>query len=139
MNYSTPRYLLNLKTLRERAGLSQQQLAERAGVWRETVSTVENLVYPARLRTRVALAEALGVAPHELEGEAESFGPAAGPVYGPAAETSLLERHSECIALAVLEAARRGGSEAELVESARGRLERAVDEIITEKVGMIGS
>lgn len=50
-----------LRELREAAGLTQQQLAERAGVSARTVSSLEQAVYVATWPTVLALATALGV------------------------------------------------------------------------------
>jgi transcriptional regulator with XRE-family HTH domain len=58
----TPR----LKDLRERAALSQEDLAEKSGVSRATIADLEAHKRPARPSTRRKLAEALGVPPHEL-------------------------------------------------------------------------
>lgn len=55
-----------LKELRERAALSQMDLAERAGIARATIADLEAGKRPARPSTRRKLAEALGVPPHEL-------------------------------------------------------------------------
>jgi transcriptional regulator with XRE-family HTH domain len=55
-----------LKELRDKAALSQEDLAKRSGVARATVADLESGKRPARPSTRRKLAEALGVAPHEL-------------------------------------------------------------------------
>ncbi len=55
-----------LRDLRERAALSQEDLAKRAGVSRATIADLEASKRPARPSTRRKLAEALRVAPHEL-------------------------------------------------------------------------
>ena len=58
----TPR----LRELRERAALSQEDLAKRSGVSRATIADLEADKRPSRPSTRRKLAEALGVAPAEL-------------------------------------------------------------------------
>ena len=58
----TPR----LRELRERAALSQEDLAKKAGVDRATIADLEANKRPARPITRRKLAEALGVEPAEL-------------------------------------------------------------------------
>ena len=58
----TPR----LRELRERAALSQEDLAKRSGVSRATIADLEADKRPARPSTRRKLAKALEVAPHEL-------------------------------------------------------------------------
>jgi transcriptional regulator with XRE-family HTH domain len=58
----TPR----LRQLRERATLSQEDLAERSNVSRATIADLEGGKRSARPSTRRKLAEALGVRPDEL-------------------------------------------------------------------------
>ena len=58
----TPR----LRELRERAALSQEDLAKKSGVSRATIADLEADKRPARPSTRRKLAEALGVEPAEL-------------------------------------------------------------------------
>jgi DNA-binding XRE family transcriptional regulator len=58
--------LKQLRALRERAALSQEQLAERSGVSRYTISRLETLERSARPTTTQKLAKALGVVPAEL-------------------------------------------------------------------------
>ena len=58
----TPR----LRELRERAALSQEDLAEKARVSRATIADLEGDKRPARPSTRRKLAKALGVEPPEL-------------------------------------------------------------------------
>jgi transcriptional regulator with XRE-family HTH domain len=55
-----------LRELRDRAALSQADLAQRSRVSRGTIADLEAGKRPARPSTRRRLAEALGVAPHEL-------------------------------------------------------------------------
>jgi transcriptional regulator with XRE-family HTH domain len=55
-----------LRSLRRRAALSQQDLAERASTTQETISRLEQGHHAARGRTLRKLAEALGVEPKEL-------------------------------------------------------------------------
>jgi putative transcriptional regulator len=54
------RFAGRLKELREQAGLTQKQLAERASVSLRTVSSLEQALYEPVWSTAVALAEALG-------------------------------------------------------------------------------
>ncbi len=58
----TPR----LREHRERASLSQMELAERSGVSRATIADLELGKRKPQPRTRRKLAEALGVRPDEL-------------------------------------------------------------------------
>lgn len=58
-----------LRGLRERASLSQMELAQRSGVSRATIADLEAGKRPARPATRRKIAAALGVEPHELNGE----------------------------------------------------------------------
>ncbi len=58
----TPR----LRELRERAALSQEDLARKSGVSRATIADLEADKRPARPSTRRKLAEALGVEPAVL-------------------------------------------------------------------------
>ena len=55
-----------LRELRDRAALSQEDLAKKAGVSRGTIADLETGKRPARPSTRRKLAEALGVQPDEL-------------------------------------------------------------------------
>jgi transcriptional regulator with XRE-family HTH domain len=55
-----------LRELRDRAALSQEDLAKKAGVSRATIADLEADKRPARPSTRRKLAEALGVSPQEL-------------------------------------------------------------------------
>ncbi len=55
-----------LRRLRREAALSQEELAERAGVWQETISRLERGLHAAQGRTLRGLAAALGVEPKEL-------------------------------------------------------------------------
>ena len=56
----------NLKRERERAILSQRELAERAGIWYPTVSRIEKDHAEPHPRTIRKLAKALGIDPAEL-------------------------------------------------------------------------
>jgi transcriptional regulator with XRE-family HTH domain len=53
--------------VREAAGLNKKELAQRAGLTRETVSRIERLKRPAEPATVRALAAALEVEPVVLE------------------------------------------------------------------------
>jgi transcriptional regulator with XRE-family HTH domain len=55
------RFAGRLKELREAAGLTQKQLAEKAGMGQRTVSTLEQGLSEPVWSTAIALAEALGV------------------------------------------------------------------------------
>ena len=59
-------HLKRLREARERAALSQQQLAEKSGVSRYTIGRLENGERSARPTTTQKLAKALGTEPHEL-------------------------------------------------------------------------
>ncbi|OYY91224.1 MAG: transcriptional regulator [Sphingomonas sp. 28-66-16] len=50
----------HLKTLRSDAGLTQAELAERVGVSRKTINTVENEVFVPSALLALKLARALG-------------------------------------------------------------------------------
>jgi transcriptional regulator with XRE-family HTH domain len=73
--------------LRRRRGMTKQELAERAGLHRNTVSNIENerLVKPPDDETVSALAAVLGVRPEDLrptpptEGDADDDGGGAVP------------------------------------------------------------
>ena len=56
-------YLVGLTAVREAAGLTKKELAQRAGLSRETVSRIETLSRPAEPATVRALATALEVEP----------------------------------------------------------------------------
>lgn len=56
-----PRLVVKLKTVRTAAGLTQQELADRAGLSRKTVNTVENGVFTPSVLVALTLAQALGV------------------------------------------------------------------------------
>jgi transcriptional regulator with XRE-family HTH domain len=55
-----------VKRAQERAALSQQELAKKAGVSRVTVARVEAFLDDPQLRTVLKLAEGLGVEPDAL-------------------------------------------------------------------------
>jgi len=56
----------NLKEVRTAAGLTQAELAERAGVSRKTINTVENGVFVPSTTLALLLARTLGVTVEEL-------------------------------------------------------------------------
>lgn len=56
----------HLRDLRNRASLSQEELASRAGVSRATIADLELGKRKPQPKTRRKLAEALGVEPHQL-------------------------------------------------------------------------
>jgi putative transcriptional regulator len=55
-----------LKELRAELGLTQAQLAERVGVTRKTINTVENGVFTPSAMLAIKLAEALSVPVEKL-------------------------------------------------------------------------
>ena len=58
---------LAVRMLREESELTQDDLAEQAGVSRATVANVELLRHPASPRTRRRLARVFGFRPSEIE------------------------------------------------------------------------
>ena len=56
----------NLKRLRESSGLSQEELADRAGLHRTYISLLERCQRSVSLEAIFALAEALSTKPEEL-------------------------------------------------------------------------
>lgn len=56
----------NLKEVRTAAGLTQAELAERAGVSRKTINTVENGVFVPSTTLALLLARTLGVRVEDL-------------------------------------------------------------------------
>lgn len=61
-----PRLASRLKETRTAAGLTQAELAERAGVSRKTVNTVENGIFIPSTVLALGLARALGVKVEDL-------------------------------------------------------------------------
>ena len=61
----------NLKRTRAERGLSQEELAHRAGVDRTYVSSLERMQYGATIDVVESLARVLEVPPHELLRPAE--------------------------------------------------------------------
>ena len=61
-----PRLASRLKEMRTAAGLTQAELAERAGVSRKTVNTVEIGVFVPSTILALSLARALGTTVEEL-------------------------------------------------------------------------
>lgn len=68
MPHPDPRavFASNLKCLRESSGLSQEELADRAGLHRTYISLIERCQRSVSLEVIFALAEALGSKPEEL-------------------------------------------------------------------------
>lgn len=62
----TERLANRIKSERERAELTQAELAERVGVSRKTVNTVENGVFTPSTTLAIKLAQALGLSVEEL-------------------------------------------------------------------------
>lgn len=58
--------MLSLKDIRENAFLTQEELADKAGVCRDTVNQVERGRQTPEIRTKRKLAQALGVKPGEI-------------------------------------------------------------------------
>jgi len=58
--------VVHLAEHRKRAGLTQAQLAEAAGVSRKTVNTIENRVFVPSTTLALTLARVLGVSVHDL-------------------------------------------------------------------------
>ncbi|MDR3529311.1 MAG: helix-turn-helix transcriptional regulator [Rhodopila sp.] len=56
----------NLRRLRHKSGLSQEELADRASVNRGYMSDIENGRYNATINVLAKLADALGIEPAEL-------------------------------------------------------------------------
>ena len=87
--------LTRLKDVRQRKALTQQQLAERAGVNRVTIARIEggkDEPFPTTVRK---VADALGVEPEELlepVAEKAANGPPTAPVNGAVADLALDER-----------------------------------------------
>lgn len=61
-----PRLASRLKEARQAVGLTQAELAEKAGVSRKTINTVENGVFIPSTILSLSLARALGVTVEEL-------------------------------------------------------------------------
>jgi putative transcriptional regulator len=62
----TERLANRLKELRAEIGITQAELAERVGVTRKTVNTVENGVFTPSATLAIKLAAALGVSVEQL-------------------------------------------------------------------------
>ena len=56
-----PRLVVRLKEVRTAAGLTQQELADRARVSRKTVNTIENRIFTPSVLVALTLAKALNV------------------------------------------------------------------------------
>lgn len=54
------RLVVDLKSVRQQKGLTQAELAEKAGVSRKTVNTIENGVFTPSVIVALLLAQALG-------------------------------------------------------------------------------
>lgn len=59
-------FAANVKRLRQAAGISQEALADRAGLHRTYISSIERGERNVSLENIFSIAEALGVAPGEL-------------------------------------------------------------------------
>ena len=62
----TERLANRIKIEREKAKLTQAELAEKVGVTRKTVNTVENGIFTPSATLAIKLAEALGLRVEEL-------------------------------------------------------------------------
>jgi transcriptional regulator with XRE-family HTH domain len=60
------RFAVNLRRLREEAGISQEELAFRASIHRTQISLLENGRRMPRVHTLICLAGALDVTPNDL-------------------------------------------------------------------------
>ena len=68
MEYSNELFAANLRAERNRKSMSQDELAEKAGVSRTSISAYETATAKPTLKNVVALAIALGVTPNVLAG-----------------------------------------------------------------------
>ena len=68
MNKIDPKTILaeNIKRIRKEAGLSQEELADRAGLHRTYISSIERRERNVSLENIFLLAKALGVEPEDL-------------------------------------------------------------------------
>jgi len=66
MSDPTGRFAENVRRLRRRAGLSAEELADRAQIHRNHISSIENGRAEPRLRTLVRLIGALDTTPDEI-------------------------------------------------------------------------
>lgn len=98
--------LVRLREWREKRGLSQQDLAERAEVGRAAISKYENVRREAHPATARKIADALGVEPEDLLFSPDMQRPAWGRATG-----------------ATLEAAKEEGRDIELLERFAGEVE----------------
>ena len=57
---------VNLKSIRQSAGLTQMQLAMKVGVSRKTINTVENTIAVPSTRLALGIARALSVSVEDL-------------------------------------------------------------------------
>jgi transcriptional regulator with XRE-family HTH domain len=65
---------LYVRAWRQYRALSQADLAELAGMTREAITRLENSQRPPRPSTIRKLAQALGIAPHELAAPPPAYG-----------------------------------------------------------------
>jgi transcriptional regulator with XRE-family HTH domain len=63
---SNQRFGVNVRRLRESAGLSQEELGQASGLHRTEISLLERAIRDPRLSTIAKVAQGLGVAPAEL-------------------------------------------------------------------------
>lgn len=56
----------HLRVLREKAGMSQQELADRAEISKMTIQRIENTKYSVTLDTLISIAEALNIPSKKL-------------------------------------------------------------------------
>jgi len=82
-----PQFGSRLKELREDAGLTQEQLADRAGMHKLTVAKLEQGIREPTWATVIALTDALGVSCEALRQPLERKHPVQGPGRPPKAKT----------------------------------------------------
>ncbi len=63
---ATARFAANLRRAREKAGLTQEELADAAGLHRTAISFLERAAREPRMWTLVALSRALRIKPGDL-------------------------------------------------------------------------
>lgn len=54
-------FAIHLRILREKAGMSQQELADAAGISKITIQRIENAKYSVTLDTLISITEALSI------------------------------------------------------------------------------
>ncbi len=94
---------MGLRAARQRRGLTQQQLADMAGIARQTVSAIESGLSDPSLRNAMALARAWGTTVEELFGPVSDAPSVAArplaPLGGQGARVALAPMDDEFVAL----------------------------------------